>query len=93
MVGFTTLALWLLGGGPGMRRAMAAAALLVAMGAAGCGGSDEPAEGPSDRLVDLSKKPPYVNSLELDPTERRVPADHQPRLLPHRPRERRACAA
>ena len=46
---------------------MAAAALLLAMGAAGCGGSDEPAEGASARLVDLSKKPPYVNSLELDP--------------------------
>ncbi len=46
---------------------MAAAALLLAMGAAGCGGSDEPAEGTSARLVDLSKKPPYVNSLELDP--------------------------
>jgi hypothetical protein len=47
-----------------MRRALA---LVLAGGlcAAGCGGSDESA-GRSDRLVDFSKRPPFVNSLEYD---------------------------
>lgn len=49
-----------------MRRAVSAAALLVALGGAGCGGSDE-SSARSERLVDLSKRPPYVNSLERDP--------------------------
>ena len=49
-----------------MRRAVSAAALLLALGGAGCGGSDESAAR-SERLVDLSKRPPYVNSLERDP--------------------------
>jgi photosystem II stability/assembly factor-like uncharacterized protein len=45
------------------RLASLAAALLLAVGC----GSDEPeAAGLSDRLVDFSAKPPYVNSLELD---------------------------
>jgi hypothetical protein len=47
-----------------MRRAFALA-LLGALGAAGCGDSSEP-EGRSDRLVDFSKRPPFVNSLEHD---------------------------
>ena len=41
--------------------------LLAALGAAGCGDSETQA-GRSDRLVDFSKKPPYVNSLERDPS-------------------------
>jgi hypothetical protein len=48
-----------------MRRTPALAALLALAAAAGCGDGDEPA-GRSDRLVDFSKKPPYVNSLERD---------------------------
>jgi BNR/Asp-box repeat protein len=46
-----------------MRRALVAIAVLVL---AGCGGDDPAASGRSDRLVDFSKKPPYVNSLERD---------------------------
>ena len=42
-------------------------ALLAALGAAGCGDSETQA-GRSDRLVDFSKRPPYVNSLERDPS-------------------------
>ncbi len=49
-----------------MRRAVCLA-LLAALGAAGCGDSETQA-GRSDRLVDFSKKPPYVNSLERDPS-------------------------
>jgi photosystem II stability/assembly factor-like uncharacterized protein len=41
--------------------ALAAAALALA----GCGG--ETGNGVSTRLVDLSKKPPFVNSLDIDP--------------------------
>jgi hypothetical protein len=50
-----------------MKRPLLAAALLAAL--AGCGsGSGDPAASASrsDRLVDFSKKPPYVNSLERD---------------------------
>ena len=78
------------GRGAGMRRALAFAALLAALGGAGCGEESSSGRGRSDRLVDFSKRPPFVNSLERDPSERRVPADHQPRLLPHRPGDRRA---
>jgi photosystem II stability/assembly factor-like uncharacterized protein len=39
--------------------------LLAALCAAGCGDSDGSARG-SDRLVDFSKRPPFVNSLERD---------------------------
>jgi hypothetical protein len=46
-----------------MRRVLVLAAVLAA---AGCGGSDEGA-GRSDRLVDFSKRPPFVNSFERDP--------------------------
>jgi hypothetical protein len=49
-----------------MRRAAGLALLLAALGAAGCGEESEPA-GRSDRLVDFSKRPPFVNSLERDP--------------------------
>jgi photosystem II stability/assembly factor-like uncharacterized protein len=52
-----------------MSRLAAIAACAAALLGAGCG-SDEP-EGSggevSERLVDFEKKPPYVNSLELDP--------------------------
>ena len=39
---------------------------------AGCGGDETPApaapaKAPSPRLVDFSKKPPYVNTLDIDP--------------------------
>jgi photosystem II stability/assembly factor-like uncharacterized protein len=38
---------------------------------AGCGGDPEPppapAKAPSPRLVDFSKKPPFVNTLDIDP--------------------------
>jgi hypothetical protein len=47
-----------------MRRALVIV-LLTALGASGCGGTDE-AAGRSDRLVDFSKRPPFVNSLERD---------------------------
>jgi hypothetical protein len=46
------------------RPALAFVALAIA--AAGCGSSDDGSE-LSDRLVDFSKMPPYVNSLERDP--------------------------
>jgi hypothetical protein len=48
-----------------MRRAIALAAL-AAFGAAGCGDSSESAANRSERLVDFSKRPPFVNSLEHD---------------------------
>jgi hypothetical protein len=47
-----------------MGRALAIV-LAAALCAAGCGDSSEEA-GRSDRLVDLSKRPPFVNSLEHD---------------------------
>lgn len=56
-----------------MRRGLGTAALLAAVLLAGCG--SETAEGPaaaatrSDRLVDFSKKPPYVNALDVDPKD------------------------
>ena len=47
--------------------------LLAATAAAGCGSqgsADTPSAGKrSDRLVDFSKKPPYVNSLDVDPRD------------------------
>jgi hypothetical protein len=48
-----------------MRRALGLL-LVVALGASGCGDSDEQS-GDSERLVDFSKRPPFVNSLERDP--------------------------
>ncbi len=49
-----------------MRRpVLLTAVLAVAMGLASCGGNDD--AGSSTRLVDLSKKPPYVNALDIDP--------------------------
>ena len=48
-----------------MRRSLAIGAALLAL--PGCGGGESSgAAGRSDRLVDFSKKPPYVNSLERD---------------------------
>jgi hypothetical protein len=48
-----------------MRRAALIAALVLAgCGSSGDGGADP---GRSDRLVDFSKKPPFVNSFETDP--------------------------
>ena len=52
-----------------------AAALVCALVVAGCGGGDSPDPVPpvngkrSDRLVDFSLKPPYLNSLEIDPAD------------------------
>ena len=47
--------------------------LLAAVAAAGCGSqgsANTPSAGKrSDRLVDFSKKPPYVNSLDVDPRD------------------------
>jgi photosystem II stability/assembly factor-like uncharacterized protein len=50
-----------------MRWAGVLAGLLAAaaLAAAGCGG--DTTSGKSTRLVDLSKKPPFVNSLDIDP--------------------------
>ncbi|HZH24351.1 MAG TPA: hypothetical protein VEY49_05560 [Solirubrobacteraceae bacterium] len=57
---------------------MRRAALLLAFGCAlltACGGSDQGGAGPvpearlSDRLVDFSKDPPYVNALDIDPAD------------------------
>lgn len=51
-----------------MRRALltAIAALAVALG--GCGAAaNEPAAKRSSRLVDFTKKPPFVNALDIDP--------------------------
>ena len=50
-----------------MRRAGVLAGLLAAaaLAATGCGG--DTSSGKSTRLVDLSKKPPFVNSLDIDP--------------------------
>jgi hypothetical protein len=48
--------------GPLRHSALALAALLLA----GCGAEAKP-QGRSDRLVDFSKRPPFVNSLERDP--------------------------
>ena len=48
-----------------MKRALALVALAASGGAAGCGDSAE-SSGRSDRLVDFSKRPPFVNSLERD---------------------------
>jgi hypothetical protein len=52
-----------------MRRARlwTIALALLAATAAGCGSDEESGEGLSDRFVDFSKRPPYINSLELDP--------------------------
>lgn len=53
-----------------MRR-LAVLATAAALAAAGCGGDDDaapaPAKAPSARLVDFSKDPPYVNTLDIDP--------------------------
>jgi photosystem II stability/assembly factor-like uncharacterized protein len=51
-----------------MRRASrwTVAVALLAATAPGCGSDEESGTGLSDRLVDFSKRPPYVNSLELD---------------------------
>ena len=55
-----------------MRRALLATALMLV---AGCGGEEKPApsapaKAPSPRLVDFSKKPPYVNTLDIDPASK-----------------------
>ena len=47
-------------------RGAAALALAAGLCAAGCGDSSSGDAGRSDRLVDFSKRPPFVNSLERD---------------------------
>ena len=51
----------------------ARAALLALVLVAGCGGDEPeqpaPAKARSDRLVDFSKEPPYVNALDVDPAD------------------------
>ena len=88
MIGFTTLALWLLA--QAGRHEARAAALAARSLLAGCGG-DEPSRAgrrprrrPRTRLVDFSKKPPFVNTLDIDPADEGLPADDQPRLLADR---------
>jgi len=52
------------------RAATLAALALLAPAATGCGGSgaeERDAAPRSDRLVDFSKQPPYVNALDVDP--------------------------
>jgi hypothetical protein len=48
---------------------MAALATALALAAGGCGTAATPGGGGSrsDRLVDFSKKPPFVNALDIDP--------------------------
>jgi hypothetical protein len=55
-------------------RAAAVAFAVLLAGTAGCGGESAGSDGTpatsrprSDRLVDFSKKPPYVNALDVDP--------------------------
>ena len=44
--------------------------ILAALAAAGCGADDDAAQqGRSSKLVDFTKKPPYVNALEIDPSD------------------------
>jgi photosystem II stability/assembly factor-like uncharacterized protein len=53
-----------------MRRALLTTALVLA---AGCGGEEKPAvpaKAPSPRLVDFTKKPPFVNTLDIDPASK-----------------------
>ena len=50
--------------------AMTAAVVALALTTTGCGATTTPdrAGSRSDRLVDFTKKPPYVNALDIDPT-------------------------
>ena len=49
-----------------MRALIAVASTVILL--AGCGGGDEPRPAErSDRLVDFSLQPPYVNALDVDP--------------------------
>jgi photosystem II stability/assembly factor-like uncharacterized protein len=50
-----------------MRRAGVLAGLLAAAALAATGCGSDTSSGKSTRLVDLSKKPPFVNSLDIDP--------------------------
>ena len=50
-----------------MRRLALLAGVLAAAAVALAGCGDSSPAGPSTRLVDLSKKPPYVNALDIDP--------------------------
>jgi hypothetical protein len=53
-------------GGGAVTRLAVVLGLAAALAAAGCGDSSEGASGRSDRLVDFSKRPPFVNSFERD---------------------------
>ncbi|MDX6679248.1 MAG: hypothetical protein QOE31_3300 [Solirubrobacteraceae bacterium] len=48
-------------------RAALFAAVALALLAGGCGAATTPDRPRSSRLVDFTKKPPYVNSLDIDP--------------------------
>ena len=50
-----------------MRRALMVPGLMAALCSAGCGEDSGDAATRSDRLVDFSQRPPFVNSLERDP--------------------------
>ena len=50
-----------------MRRALLVPGLMAALCSAGCGEDSGDAATRSDRLVDFSQRPPFVNSLERDP--------------------------
>ena len=90
MIGFTTLALWLLAqaGRHEARAALVALALALAPAAA----ATRPTAGRAregaarTRLVDFSKKPPLRQHARHRPGDQRLPADDQPRLLADRAR-------
>ena len=91
MVGFTTLALWLLAAARDEAGAGCWRRLLAAL-AAGCGEDSERrrrALGPARGLL---QEAALRQLARARPEERRVPAHHQPRLLSHRSGDRQRAA-